>query len=91
MHSGRSCPASIDLFDLGALGRDLQAGELDIALAAFLLTLVLISVLVFYVMLVFAPRQVAEREGTPGGWTVRFTLFVASLIVGSTWAGIVRG
>jgi hypothetical protein len=42
-------------------------------------------------MLIFAPRQVAEREGSPGSWALRFGLFVLSLVVGATWLGLIRG
>lgn len=80
-----------DFFDLSDLGTLLGASGVDLALAAFLIVFVLLAILVFYVMLVFAPRQVAEREGTPGQWVVRFLLFLASLVVGATWAGAMRG
>jgi len=39
---------------------------------------------------VFAPRQIAEREGSPASWTVRFVLFVVSLSLGQTVAGLVH-
>ena len=50
-------------------------------LAAFLLAFSA----VYYAMLVFAPRQVAEREGSPLSWLIRFGLFGASLIFGLAW------
>lgn len=59
------------------------------SLGWFYLTMGVGAVLVFYVMLVFAPRQVAEREGTPLAWAARFGLYLASLALGTTWAGIV--
>ena len=40
---------------------------------------------VYYAMLVFAPRQVAEHEGGPVAWVVRFGLFVASVALGAGW------
>ncbi len=76
-----------DFFDLSDLG----ASGVELGLAAFVVAMVLLGIVVFYVMLVFAPRQVAEREGTPGQWIARFLLFLVSLIVGATWAGTIRG
>jgi hypothetical protein len=40
--------------------------------------------LVFYLMFVFAPRQIAEREGTTLTWAVRFAVFLVSLSLGTT-------
>jgi len=40
---------------------------------------------VFYAMLVYAPRQVADPEGPTIGWVVRYSLFVAGIVVGSSW------
>jgi hypothetical protein len=40
---------------------------------------------VFYVMLVFAPRQVAEREGGVVTWLSRYLLFAAGVIAGLAW------
>ncbi len=80
-----------DLFNLRGLIDRFQQGGIEVGLALFLGGFLLLGVLTFYVMLVFAPRQVAEREGTPGSWALRFLLFLVSLIVGATWAGVVRG
>jgi hypothetical protein len=40
---------------------------------------------VFYVMLIFAPRQVADREGGIVSWLVRYALFAAGVIAGLAW------
>jgi hypothetical protein len=56
--------------------------------AVFVGLIATVGAAVFYVMLVFAPRQIAEREGTPGTWLVRFFLFVVSLSLGQTIAGL---
>jgi hypothetical protein len=40
---------------------------------------------IYYTMLVYAPRQVAEAEGGPLTWMVRYGLFLASVIVGVAW------
>jgi len=80
-----------DFFDLSDLGALLGASGVELGLAAFVAAMVLLGILVFFLMLVFAPRQVAEREGTTGQWIVRFLLFLASLVAGATWAGAIRG
>ncbi len=59
-------------------GSDLRAVA---PLAGFLL---LFSA-VYYAMLVFAPRQVAEREGSPISWLARFGVFAVSLVFGLAW------
>jgi hypothetical protein len=46
---------------------------------------------VYYAMLVFAPRQVAEREGGPVAWVVRYGLFVASVMLGAGWLSLLGG
>jgi hypothetical protein len=80
-----------DLFDLRDLFASLDAGGLDVGLAVFVVGLALLGVIVFYVMLIYAPRQVAEREGSPGSWAFRFVVFVVSLVIGTTLAGVIRG
>lgn len=80
-----------DLFDLRGLMDSLRAGGFDIGLGLFAVVLALAGVLIFYLMLIFAPRQVAEHEGSQGTWALRFLLFVVSLTIGQTWLGLVRG
>jgi hypothetical protein len=46
---------------------------------------------IYYAMLVFAPRQIAEREGGPVAWMVRYALFVASVALGAGWLLILGG
>jgi hypothetical protein len=36
-------------------------------------------------MLIYAPRQISEREGSPVEWLARFALFVASVGLGLGW------
>jgi hypothetical protein len=43
---------------------------------------------VYYAMLVFAPRQIAEREGGIIEWLLRYAAFVASIVLGIGWLGI---
>jgi hypothetical protein len=40
---------------------------------------------VYYAMLVYAPRQVAEREGGLVTWALRYVLFVAGVAFGLAW------
>jgi hypothetical protein len=40
---------------------------------------------IYYAMLVYAPRQVAEREGGLVTWILRYALFVAGVIFGLAW------
>jgi hypothetical protein len=44
---------------------------------------------VFYVMLIFAPRQVADREGGIVTWLFRYALFAAGVIAGLVWPRLV--
>ena len=46
---------------------------------------------VFYTMLVYAPRQIAEPEGGALTWVWRFALFVGGTAVGLGWLGILGG
>jgi hypothetical protein len=77
------------LFDLRQLLATIgEPGAL--AGTAFVTLIATVGAAIFYVMLVFAPRQIAEREGSPASWTVRFILFVVSLSLGQTVAGLVH-
>jgi hypothetical protein len=75
------------IFDLRALASSITEPG-GIAGTAFVVAAATVGVALFYVMLVFAPRQIAEREGTGAAWTVRFVLFIVSLALGQTVAGI---
>jgi hypothetical protein len=46
---------------------------------------------VYYSMLIYAPRQVAEHESGPIAWLVRYGLFVASVVFGAGWLLILAG
>lgn len=76
-----------DLFDLRTFADGVgsgRAGEV-LLVAGFGIA----GILIFYLMLIFAPRQIAEREGTPGTWAIRFGVFVVGLVLGTTLAGVV--
>lgn len=53
----------------------------------FLLFLVAFSA-VYYAMLIYAPRQVAEREGGSVEWLVRYLAFAASIALGIGWLSV---
>lgn len=42
---------------------------------------------VYYAMLIYAPRQVAAREGGVFEWGIRYALFLASIVLGVGWLG----
>jgi hypothetical protein len=70
---------SVDVGDLfQAAGGDIQA------LFGVLALLVLFS-LPFYMMFVFAPRQITESEGTWPAWAARYGLFLVGAIAGVGW------
>lgn len=43
---------------------------------------------VYYAILVYAPRQIAEREGGLVEWLLRYAAFVASIVLGLGWLRI---
>lgn len=43
---------------------------------------------VYYAMLIYAPRQIAEREGGVVEWAIRYVLFVVSIFLGIGWLGL---
>ncbi|MGA3058647.1 MAG: hypothetical protein ABSE70_11550 [Candidatus Limnocylindrales bacterium] len=63
------------------------AGQLGRAPAAFGLGLGVLAVLsgAYYAMLVYAPRQIVEREGDLRTWLIRYALFVAGVAFGLSW------
>ncbi len=75
------------IFDLRLSAAAITAGQLQEVL--FVVGLATIGCLVFYLMFVFAPRQIAEREGSTLAWAVRFGAFVVSLSLGTTLRAVV--
>ena len=73
-----------DLFDVRSLIAALSSGIVDLRWTLFEVGIATLGVLVFYLMLVFAPRQIAEREGSPRSWAIRFALFIVGLSLGTT-------
>ncbi|MGA7910127.1 MAG: hypothetical protein WCC30_01050 [Candidatus Dormiibacterota bacterium] len=46
---------------------------------------------VYYAMLIYAPRQIAEREGGWLEWIARYGAFVASVALGLGWLSVLSG
>ncbi len=68
---------------LGVVGASTPGG----LLAAIGLTAGIVALFssVFYAMLVYAPRQLEDPRRGLAGWAGRYALFVAGVLVGSTW------
>jgi hypothetical protein len=43
---------------------------------------------VYYAMLVYAPRQIADRDGGPVVWVLRYVAFVVSIALGIGWLSV---
>ena len=61
-----------------------SAGEFGLALG-----ILAVASAIYYAMLVYAPRQIVEREGSPLKWLTRYALFVAGVASGLTWLSAV--
>jgi hypothetical protein len=46
---------------------------------------------VYYAMLIYGPRQVAEPEGGPIEWVIRYVVFLASIVLGIGWLAAIAG
>ncbi len=75
------------LFDLRSLSDALSAPS-TASTAAFVVAFIVLGVLVFYAMFVYAPSQIAEREGGFLSWTLRFAVFLLGLAIGATLRGL---
>ena len=53
--------------------------------------LLILGAAAYYAMLIYAPRQIAEREGGPAQWVIRFALFVVSIALGIGWLSLLGG
>lgn len=62
-----------------------QTGGADLQTIGAVIGLLIAFSAVYYAMLVYAPRQVAEPEGSAQAWLVRYGLFAASTILGLGW------
>jgi hypothetical protein len=70
---------------LGAVTTGAGGSAPDLQTVAFVLAALAAFSAVYYAMLVYAPRQVAEPEGGPVTWLVRYGIFLASVVVGIAW------
>jgi hypothetical protein len=71
----------VDVVDgLGGESGPIAGLRADPVLLVYILLLVVIAAGIFYMMLVFVPRELADPGGSTGAWAVRFVLFVASLL-----------
>ncbi len=46
---------------------------------------------IYYAMLIYAPRQIAEREGGAVEWVLRYAAFAFSIALGIGWLSILSG
>ncbi len=65
-----------------------RSAPLDPRGAELALSFLLAFSAVYYAMLVYAPRQIAEREGGLVEWLLRYAAFVASIVLGLGWLRI---
>jgi hypothetical protein len=78
------------LFDLRYFVRTISQGA-NLAEPLFVFAIGLLGMMIFYLVLVYAPRQIAEREGSGTAWALRFAAFALGLSLGQTLAGMVHG
>lgn len=74
----------LDLEDLAG-----SVGSPEASLVAFVALMLLGGLAAFYVMLVVAPRQLADPEDAGFRWVVRFALFLVAALTGIGWLGVV--
>lgn len=70
--------------DPGAIAAQLPA-------AAPVLGVLVLAAAVYYAMLIYAPRQIADREGGPIAWLARYALFLVSVALGLGWLSLLGG
>lgn len=68
-----------------------SVGSVDVGAFGLFLGFVAAFAAVYYTMLIYAPRQVAESEGTPRSWILRFVLFLAGTAFGLGWLAVLGG
>jgi hypothetical protein len=74
-----------DLLDSVDPGDLFQAAGGDVQALFGVLALLVLFSLPFYMMFIFAPRQVTESEGSWPAWTARYGVFLAGAIAGVGW------
>lgn len=68
-----------------------KAALIDPHAATPILLFLLAFSVIYYAMLVYAPRQIAEREGGWLTWMARYMAFAASIALGVGWLSILGG
>ena len=81
----RAVTGGLDFSQLGGALPGLSSG------AAIVVGILTLGAAVYYAMLIYAPRQIAEREGGPIVWLARFGLFVVSVGFGFGWLSLLGG
>ena len=74
-----------DVFDAVDVGDLFQAVGGDIQVLFGVVALLVLFSLPFYMMFVFAPRQITDSEGTWSAWAARYGLFLVCAMVGVGW------
>ncbi len=69
----------------GTGGIRITGPGMDLGAAAVPLGFLVAFSAVYYAMLVYAPRQVAEREGGAISWVLRYGAFLAGTLLGFGW------
>jgi hypothetical protein len=72
----------------GQFGTSLTGLSSGVATVLGILTL---CAAVYYAMLIYAPRQIADREGGAIAWLARFALFLVSVVLGLGWLSLLGG
>jgi hypothetical protein len=74
-----------DVLDSVDVGDLFQAAGGDVQALVGVFSLLVVFSLPFYMMFVFAPRQMTESEGTWPAWAARYGLFLVGAIAGVGW------
>jgi hypothetical protein len=74
-----------DVLDAVDVGDLFSAAGGDIEVLFGVLALLVLFSAPFYMMFVFAPRQITESEGTWPAWAARYVVFLVSAIAGAGW------
>ena len=75
--------------DIGGAVR--SSFSLDPHAALVLLGFLAVFSAVYYAMLIYGPRQVAEPEGGVPEWLLRYAVFLVSIVLGIGWLAAIAG
>ena len=65
-----------------------HAAAIDVRTVELPLAFLVVFSAIYYAMLVYGPRQIAEREGGALEWVLRYAAFVASIVLGIGWLSV---